>query len=142
MTREEQLEYCRVCRLRKFDRTHGLICSLTNAPADFTGDCPEFELDEVEDERLHKRNLAAVGDDSVNSLGHSHNSTANKNIGVGLIVLGIVVSIVSVLFEINTHISIWGGAISTGAFLYWRGLSQDKVNEDRTRWEDVDDEEE
>ena len=43
MTREEQLEYCQVCRNHKVDFQRGVICKLTDKKADFIGECNDFE---------------------------------------------------------------------------------------------------
>jgi hypothetical protein len=45
MTREERLEYCKVCTNRSFDPKHGIICGLTNKVADFDCECPEYNPD-------------------------------------------------------------------------------------------------
>jgi len=51
MTREEQLQYCIVCKNRKMDNAKGLVCGLTNEYADFALHCNEF----VEDEKITRR---------------------------------------------------------------------------------------
>lgn len=45
MTRDEQLAFCKKCTNRKMDVTQGMICSLTGKVADFSGECPSFNLD-------------------------------------------------------------------------------------------------
>jgi len=45
MTREEQLVFCKKCTNRKMDMQRGLICSLTGEQANFTDECPDFNLD-------------------------------------------------------------------------------------------------
>ena len=46
-TREEYLEVCQVCVKRDFDMKKGVICSLTNATANYTtAECLNFELDQ------------------------------------------------------------------------------------------------
>ncbi|MBP7076502.1 MAG: RDD family protein [Bacteroidales bacterium] len=47
MTREEQLKFCKVCKNQKFDFTHGIICNITNLPAEFDSECDFFEEDTV-----------------------------------------------------------------------------------------------
>ena len=39
-------EICKHCLNRKFDRKSGLYCGLTNRKPDFTGECPDYRLDE------------------------------------------------------------------------------------------------
>lgn len=43
MDRKEQLVFCKQCRNQKFDPQRGIICGLTDAPADFEGTCPDFD---------------------------------------------------------------------------------------------------
>jgi hypothetical protein len=52
MTPDEQLKFCRVCQLRKFDANVGVVCSLTNAKPNFTDQCPTFKIDQPEATRL------------------------------------------------------------------------------------------
>ncbi len=47
MTREEQLEYCKICKNQKFSFSKGIICGLTDERADFEGECEYFEESEV-----------------------------------------------------------------------------------------------
>jgi len=47
MTRDEQLEYCRVCKNQKFDPKIGLICRITDRVADFNEYCSNYEEDAV-----------------------------------------------------------------------------------------------
>lgn len=45
MTREEHLEYCKVCTNRSFDSKRGVVCGITNNIADFDIECPEYNPD-------------------------------------------------------------------------------------------------
>lgn len=45
MTRGEQLVFCKVCKNQKFDINQGVICGLTNAPADFQESCEYYDED-------------------------------------------------------------------------------------------------
>lgn len=45
MNREDQLAFCKVCRNRELDLKQGLVCKLTKQPADFEGECPNFDKD-------------------------------------------------------------------------------------------------
>ena len=45
MTREEQLKFCKVCKNQKFDIKQGIVCSLTNSPADFETSCGSYQED-------------------------------------------------------------------------------------------------
>ncbi len=46
METSERLEFCKVCTHRKMDMHQGLLCGLTNAKADFEGECPHLTIDE------------------------------------------------------------------------------------------------
>lgn len=48
MTREERLKFCKVCKNQKFDFNQGIICNLTNQPADFEETCNSY----IEDSEL------------------------------------------------------------------------------------------
>lgn len=48
MTRQEYIAICSMCTKRSFDPKHGIICGLTNAPADFSGNCKDYDEDIVE----------------------------------------------------------------------------------------------
>jgi len=45
MTRTEQLKFCKICKEKKFDLSKGIICGLTNLPADFERSCDNFKED-------------------------------------------------------------------------------------------------
>lgn len=47
MTREEHLKFCTVCKNQKFDMQQGVICSLTDQPADFEESCSSYVEDVV-----------------------------------------------------------------------------------------------
>jgi antitoxin component YwqK of YwqJK toxin-antitoxin module len=46
MTRQEQLSFCSKCNNRKFDPNQGIICKITDKPADFINTCELFEKDD------------------------------------------------------------------------------------------------
>lgn len=52
MTREERLRFCKVCKNRKFDQDHGIVCGLTNRKADFEGSCEQFDGDLPKSEQV------------------------------------------------------------------------------------------
>ena len=45
MTREERLQFCKLCKNRKTDFQQGMLCSLTGKHADFEGNCKDFYPD-------------------------------------------------------------------------------------------------
>lgn len=57
MTREEQLQFCKVCKNKKMDPHKGIVCALTGERADFDGVCPSYneDLQEVEKEKQKQR---------------------------------------------------------------------------------------
>ncbi|OIQ28813.1 MAG: hypothetical protein BM564_08600 [Bacteroidetes bacterium MedPE-SWsnd-G2] len=46
MERSQQLEFCNTCTKRKLDLSQGVICSLTDRPAQFETECTDFVKDE------------------------------------------------------------------------------------------------
>ncbi len=53
MTREERLQYCKVCKNKKFNFKEGLLCKLTGKLAEFEGECEHFDL--IEGEKVQER---------------------------------------------------------------------------------------
>ena len=51
MTREEQLQFCKVCKNKRMDVQKGIVCALTGEQGDFDGVCEQYQKDEVEIER-------------------------------------------------------------------------------------------
>ena len=47
MTREQQLQFCKICKNHRLDFNRGIICKLTDEPADFEDSCETFEEDTV-----------------------------------------------------------------------------------------------
>ena len=45
MTRDEQLKFCEICKNQKLVFGQGIICGLTDKPADFVNSCESFEED-------------------------------------------------------------------------------------------------
>jgi uncharacterized RDD family membrane protein YckC len=54
MTRDEQLNFCKICKNQKHSFSLGVICKLTNQIADFEGNCESFEEDANLVSRLNK----------------------------------------------------------------------------------------
>jgi uncharacterized RDD family membrane protein YckC len=53
MTRQERLKFCKICVNQKFDLKQGIICGLTDAPATFENECPDF-LEDIEKMKKEK----------------------------------------------------------------------------------------
>ena len=51
MERAEQLAFCKNCKNRFFERNQGIICSITNAKADFIGECKDYVEDVYQTEK-------------------------------------------------------------------------------------------
>ena len=56
MDRKEQLKFCKICKKQKFDIKQGIICGLTDLPANFEESCDAFS----EDSELKKKNELQV----------------------------------------------------------------------------------
>ena len=46
MEHSARLQFCKVCKQKKFDLNRGIICSLTDNPPTFENTCPDFTPDE------------------------------------------------------------------------------------------------
>jgi uncharacterized RDD family membrane protein YckC len=55
MTREDHLNFCSICTNRKLHLQHGLICKLTDAPADFESTCSFFNEDAEQKSKHEQR---------------------------------------------------------------------------------------
>lgn len=104
MTREQHLEYCKVCLNRKMNIKVGLVCSLNDEKADFIGACKDFNLDAIE-----KDKIAAIPSEEV------INSAARLNNGAQWFLW------ISGLSIINTLILFFGGSVS---FIFGLGITQ------------------
>ena len=61
MTLEEKLKVCSICKNRKHSIKEGLVCGKTGAKPAFADECPDFDIDIAEQERL-KKNAAEVAE--------------------------------------------------------------------------------
>ncbi|WP_394751174.1 RDD family protein [Spongiimicrobium salis] len=52
MTRQQHLEFCKVCTHQKKDLEQGIVCGLTDRIADFEGNCASFVEDTMRKETL------------------------------------------------------------------------------------------
>ncbi|MCG8581219.1 MAG: RDD family protein [Bacteroidales bacterium] len=57
MDRQERLKFCKACTHQKFDTHKGIICSLTNNPAEFEVACTTYNEDP---ELKHKADMDAI----------------------------------------------------------------------------------
>lgn len=61
MTLEEKLKVCSICKNRKHSIKEGLVCGKTGVKPEFADECPDFDIDIAEQERLRK-NAAEVAE--------------------------------------------------------------------------------
>ena len=61
MTLEEKLKVCSICKNRKHSIKEGLVCGKTGTKPAFADECPDFDIDIAEQERL-KKNAAEVAE--------------------------------------------------------------------------------
>ena len=61
MTLEEKLKVCSVCKNRKHSIKEGLVCGKTGRKPEFADECPDFDIDIAEQERL-KKNTAELAE--------------------------------------------------------------------------------
>jgi len=127
MTREEHIEYCRICLNRKMDSRHGLICQLTGKIADFEDECKDFDRDKAQEEMLFLRRLDHAGD-GVD--GDPVNFKKNKSNGqlIGLLGAGI---LLFTLMSPSPIIVIPFGLIVYGIHLYRKGAEQEKIIQEK-----------
>ncbi len=65
MTREDHLKFCKICIHQKFDYNQGIICSLTQAPADFDPSCETFVEDTALRQRMEKKVISNAVQDNL-----------------------------------------------------------------------------
>lgn len=68
MNRQERLRFCKACAHQKFDSQKGIVCSLTNAPAEFEIACTTYKEDA---ELKHKMEMEGIRN-------QIHNQEADK----------------------------------------------------------------
>ena len=61
MTLEEKLKMCSICKNRKHSIKEGLVCGKTGEKPAFADECPDFDIDIPEQERL-KKNTAELAE--------------------------------------------------------------------------------
>ena len=61
MTLEEKLKVCSICKNRKHSIKEGLVCGKTGRKPEFADECPDFDIDIAEQERL-KKNTAELAE--------------------------------------------------------------------------------
>jgi antitoxin component YwqK of YwqJK toxin-antitoxin module len=74
MTRKEQVEICKKCSNQKFDSKSGIICRLTDKPADFEESCKYF----VEEISVYDQDSADQAEDTLSESGILDEATTLK----------------------------------------------------------------
>lgn len=125
MTREEHLEFCRVCTNKKLNRKVGLVCSLTDQIADFEMECSNFKKDDLALQVEYERKMAASSDfESGDPLDYKKNKTK----GLVILSLGLFITIASnMMINVSRVGVITYGAIIYGAVLYYKGMQQERI---------------
>jgi len=59
MTLRERLEFCNKCQNRTFDKSVGIVCSLTNRKPNFDKTCKDFKKDIVEVQKERAKEYVA-----------------------------------------------------------------------------------
>ncbi|MBO6516313.1 MAG: hypothetical protein JJ975_07160 [Bacteroidia bacterium] len=102
MTRAEQLEFCKVCLNQKFNPNLGIVCGLTDQPADFQVECADFKPDEEKQRAVEiGRAIQQIEDQEVRG--------ENK----GNLIYGVLLFIASIVIWVMSD----GGVYAYGAFL-------------------------
>lgn len=116
------------------DPKQGLICSLTDALADFEESCEDFELDEVAEKEYVVKEMAAVGNYSAKN---QLNYKKTQDYAFGLIILGIVIALIT--FFYSGSIGIGTGMIATGIIFTFIGSKQEQIHKDYLESKEEDD---
>lgn len=134
MTKEERLQYCRICSNRKMDIKKGLICSLSGDFGNFENKCIDFTEDPIEKSRKLELELAAAGS---NEVGDSKNAIKNKQMGGLIFVVGLLITIITHLAAPALGFFIVAyGTIIYGAKQYIKGVEQEKILKKHTEFEE------
>jgi hypothetical protein len=110
MTRNERLEFCKVCTNRKLEMSKGLICSLTGDLADFEGECESFERDETKEQVKASIIL--------------EEKEAQKARGKMEIIIGLALCGIGLILSVLPTGYIFWGAILVGTIYLIRGASK------------------
>jgi len=116
MSITNRLKYCSVCQNRKMDRNIGLICSLTNEKAAFTGKCEDFVNDETEAQRKLSMEMQAAGDIHTSE---DSSPTRTTTFGIIILIIGLLISLSGVVIAY--------GAVITGILMIIKGQRQANI---------------
>lgn len=134
MTREERLQYCRICENRKMNAKIGLVCKLTDEHANFEDTCKDFIIDEEEKRRNLFVELAASGREDV---GDSLDWKKNKTNGTLILFAGIFLTVLShAIMDFSKVFILFYGAIIYGIRQYYKGVEQEKIMKKQQEFDD------
>ena len=124
-TREQQLEFCKVCTNRKFDAQRGLLCGLSNSFADFEENCADFIVDPNQKKRNLQFDIRNAGHDGAS---HSIDFKKNKNRGTIVSIIGAILLLFCSMY-LNGILPLFLSAsvLVYGIRTYYRGQEQEKI---------------
>lgn len=133
MTREDRLEFCKICHNRKNDFQKGLLCGITNKHAVFKTTCESFVEDFEEKAYLLLRDLDASGHHNASK---SLNSTKNKENGALMFIIGVLILFISISYlSTSGFLLIPLGSILYGIRTYLKGVEQEKILDRKEEFE-------
>lgn len=114
MTHEERLKSCLICTNRTFNPRQGVVCSLTNSPANFDNQCPDFNVDTIAENAEKNSKLVALEDEK---------STVNaaRLVLFSLAMVYVVYGIIEGFMYQNSQL--WAGLVDFGIAAVFFGLS-------------------
>jgi len=124
MTREQHLEFCRICTNRSFNPKKGITCKLTDDIADFNPTCELFEKDSEEEQAIYKTKMERAGN---TKSGDAMDFKKNKQLGQWILFLGIGALFLPFMIESFSVVIIPFGAIIYGASVHEKGVKQEKI---------------
>ncbi len=120
----EALKYCKICTHKKVDFQVGILCGLTGKKPDFTGNCPNFKLDEQESERKLHAALDTAGNVETKK---GTNPRQNMIIGAIIFIIATWVTVVSFIVPLGNVVIIAYGSILYGIFRFFKGIHQKRI---------------
>ena len=91
MNLSERLQYCKICQKRSFDRSVGIICSLTNAKPEFEEKCENFQIDEAEAKLVLEKNQQRAQIESESGYFAPEKKGMKKGVVGGIVMIAIAV---------------------------------------------------
>ena len=129
---KEQLEFCKVCKNKQPDFQKGLLCRLTGKRPYFSDKCHNFILDKEESDRRLILKMEAAGDVQT-----PEGSSPKSNIRVGIIltVIGLLITIGTIINPVGYVSVITYGLIIYGIFRIIKGVRQKQILAEHSEFE-------